>query len=145
MVAIGVPFNCATDEAINPLPLIVAVNTPKGSGPLLTLVITGAGGMSVTVAEAEPFDPVSVTVSVPEAGSEAGAVYRPVALIVPETADHDVALTFVNCWVAPNCRLTDEGLMADTEKRFTVTVVDEDSDVAVTVTVLCAGMTVGAV
>ena len=44
------------------LPVTVAENNPKGSCPLLlTLVITGSGGIKVTVACAVPFGPVADT------------------------------------------------------------------------------------
>ena len=45
----------------------------------------GVGGIRVTMACAVPFGPVADTVSLPEAGMAAGAVYRPAEVTVPET------------------------------------------------------------
>jgi len=64
--------------------------------------IVGAFGSTiVTFAEAEPPEPVTVTVTGFVAGSEAGAVYSPVAVIEPADAAHPVAFAEVNCCVAP--------------------------------------------
>ena len=55
--------------------------------------------MSVTVALAEPFGPVAVTVKVGDAGIAFGAVYKPEELIVPAVAVQPVAPEEVNCWL----------------------------------------------
>src|SRR5581483_244928 len=67
-VVSGEPFRLAIEVARNPVPVMVVENTPSGSGLVPMPVITGAGGLSFTVAEAEPPGPVAVTVSVPDAG-----------------------------------------------------------------------------
>jgi hypothetical protein len=72
------------DEDVKPVPVTVVEKMPSGSWPPdPTLVITGVGGISVTVAVAVPFGPVAVTASVPVVDKAAGAVYSPVDVTVP--------------------------------------------------------------
>src|ERR1035438_8530961 len=71
----GDPFSRATEVARKPEPVTVVENKPSGNWPPFpTLVITGAGGISVMVAVAVPFGPVAVTASVPEEVIASGAV-----------------------------------------------------------------------
>ena len=71
----AVPLIEATETAVNPVPVMVVLKTPSGSWPFdPTAVMTGVGGISVTVAVAVPFAPSTVTVSVPHADRVAGAV-----------------------------------------------------------------------
>ena len=61
---------------------------------------TAAGGRfdtSVTVAADDPAALIAVTVSIPDAGIEAGAVYKPAEVTAPETAFQLVAPAAVNC------------------------------------------------
>ena len=84
LVPRAVPFNNATDVETKPLPAIVVPKMPSGNCPFdPTPVTTGMGGIRVTVALAVPFGPVAVTVSVPLADIEAGAVYNPAPLTAP--------------------------------------------------------------
>src|SRR5579863_6495281 len=83
LVPKAVPLSDAIDVAAKPLPVIVVVKMPSGNCPFApTPVMTGVGGISVTVAVAFPFGPVAVTASVPVADMPAGAVYIP-----PEVTD----------------------------------------------------------
>ena len=73
------------------------------------LTLTDTGGNKVTAADAD-FDPsatlVAVTVTACCAATEAGAVYKPVPLIVPAVAVHVTpALPGSFATVAANCRL----------------------------------------
>jgi hypothetical protein len=68
----------------------------------MTVTVAGAitGGTllsRLTVAEDEPAAFIAVTISVPEAGIVAGAVYKPDAVTVPETAVQLVAPGAANC------------------------------------------------
>ena len=84
LVPNAVPFNNTTDVGTKPLPVMVALKMPSGNCPFdPTPVITGMGGISVTVALALPFGPVAVTVSVPLVDIEPGAVYNPAVVTVP--------------------------------------------------------------
>jgi hypothetical protein len=92
------PFSSATEPAVKPEPLTVVENTPKGSGEVpIDEIVGGTLLTSVTVAVDCPLESFAVTVSVPAAGIEAGAVYKPLAVTVPETADQLVAPAAVNC------------------------------------------------
>ncbi len=69
------PLIEATEVFINPEPVIVEEKIPKGSWPEVpAAVMLGAGGWRVIMADAKPPRPVTVTVSLPEAGMAAGAV-----------------------------------------------------------------------
>jgi hypothetical protein len=84
VVPSGVPFKEATDDEVKPVPVMVVVKMPSGNCPFEpTPVITGVGGIKVTVAMAFPFGPVAVTVSVPVEDIAEGAVYRPAVVTVP--------------------------------------------------------------
>ena len=144
-----VPFNDATDVDVKPVPVMVVVKMPSGNCPFEpTLVMTGVGGISVTVAVAVPFGPVAVTVSVPrgrhdrrsgiQAGrSDASRKSRP----------KPVAPAEVNCCVAPRFRETVTGAMVCGFRTCSVTAAEADppGPVAVTVTELDDGMVEGAV
>jgi hypothetical protein len=66
---------------------------------------------SVTAAEADPPGPLAVTVTELDEGMAAGAVNKPLVLIVPALAVQAVAPEEVNCWVAPNFTVADLGLI----------------------------------
>ena len=84
VVPSAVPFNAATDVAAKPLPVMLVVKMPSGNCPFApTPVMTGVGGISVTVAVAIPLGPVAVTASVPVEGMTVGAVYIPAEVTVP--------------------------------------------------------------
>ena len=88
---------------MKPAPVTVVENTPSGSGDVPSDEIVGGTLVtSVTVAVLCPVAFFAVTVSVPAAGITAGAVYKPVAVTVPDTAAQDVAPGAANCWVAPS-------------------------------------------
>jgi hypothetical protein len=71
----GTPFNCATDAAVNPVPVTVVEKTPKGSGDVPREVIAGGTLLtSVIVAALIPAEFEAVRVSVPDAGIDVGAV-----------------------------------------------------------------------
>ena len=56
LVPSAAPFNNTTDVGTKPLPVMVALKMPSGNCPFdPTPVITGMGGISVTVALALPF------------------------------------------------------------------------------------------
>jgi hypothetical protein len=73
-------------------------NTPNGRGDVpIDEIVGGTLLTSVMVAVDCPPEFFAVTVSVPAAGIEVGAVYKPFAVTVPETADQLVAPAAVNC------------------------------------------------
>jgi hypothetical protein len=78
VVPSGVPFNEATDDEVNPVPVMAVVKMPSGNCPFEpTPVIVGVGAtgaISVTVAVALPSGPVAVTASVPVEDIVEGAV-----------------------------------------------------------------------
>jgi len=79
-----------------------------------------AGGtllISVAVAVDCPLEFEAVIVSFPDAGIEAGAVYKPVDDTVPATAVQVVAPAAVNCWVPPS---TITGLFGEITGALTV-------------------------
>ena len=148
VVPSAVPFSNATDFAVKPLPPIVVVKMPNGNCPFEpTLLMTGVGGISVTVAVAVPLGPVAVTASVPVGDMIVGAVYRPAGVIVPYVAAKPVAPVDVNCCVAPRFSETVSGAMDCGFSTCSVTAADADppGPFAVTVTELEGGMTAGAV
>jgi hypothetical protein len=92
------------------VPLTVAVNCCRP--PVATVATAGetetdtfAGPTTVTVADADlvlSAALVAVTVSVP---GVPGAVYMPLAVILPRDADHSTAVLLAPLTVALNCRL----------------------------------------
>src|SRR6185312_6577420 len=72
---------------------------PRFSEAVSGVIVCGA--TRVTVDEAEPLTPVAVIVTLLEAGSVAGAVYKPLVLMVPAVAVQLVAPLDVNCCFAP--------------------------------------------
>lgn len=60
------------------------------------------GACSVTAAEADPPGPVAVTVTALDDGMTAGAVNRPLVLMIPAVVVQLVAPEEVNCCVAPS-------------------------------------------
>ena len=89
---------------------MVVLKMPSGSCPFTpTLVITGVGGISVTVAVADPLGPVAVTASVPVGDSADGAVYIPAGVTAPYVAAQPVAPLEVNCCVPPRFNETVTG------------------------------------
>jgi hypothetical protein len=146
VVPSGVPFSDATDDAMKPVPVIAVEKIPSGNCPLEpTAVITGVGGISVTVAVPFPFGPVAVTVSVPVVGNDAGAVYRPAVVTVPCAAVQAVAPADVNCSVAPRFTETVAGEITCGFSSVTVADADPPGPVAETVAVPEEGMLAGAV
>jgi len=146
VVPSGVPFSSATDDGMKPVPVIAVEKIPSGNCPLEpTAVITGVGGISVTVAVAFPFGPVAVTASVPVVGNDAGAVYRPAVVTVPLVAAQTVAPADVNCCVAPRFTEAVAGEIVCPFASVTAAEADPPGPVAVTVTVLEEGMLEGAV
>src|SRR4051812_49267039 len=110
------PFNFAIDCAVKPVPVTVVEKTPSGRGD--TPVAVTVGGTLVRTAMLAvdwPTELIAVTVSVPDAGITAGAVYRPVAETVPDTVVKLVAPGAVNCWVPPRITLTDTGAITGAE------------------------------
>src|SRR5271165_6934784 len=97
LVTSGVLFSCAVEVARNPLPVSVALKSPRGRGFVLMPVIVGAGGINVTIAVAVPLGPVAETLAVPLAVSVEGAVYKPEELTAPAVALQEVAPAEVNC------------------------------------------------
>ena len=83
--------------------------------PSSTLALVGeidCAETSVTAAVAVPMEPVAEIVTVaPVLGSVAGALYRPLELIVPAVALQYVAPGEVNCCEPPYGTLTDAGEM----------------------------------
>ena len=79
----------------------------------------------VTVAGDDPAAFVAVTVSVPDAGIDEGAVYKPVEVTLPETAVQVVAPGAVNCWVFVSITVTDVGEMAGGMFVSSVTVAED--------------------
>ena len=72
------------------MPVTVVEKTPSGSGDVpIDEIVGGTLLISVTVAVLCPVAFFAVTVSVPAAGITAGAVYKPLAVTVPETAAQD--------------------------------------------------------
>ena len=110
-------------------------------------MITGVGGIRVTVAVAVPLGPVAVTASVPVDDRTVGAVYNPAEVMVPYVAAKLVAPADVNCWVAPRFNEIVRGAMVCGFRTCSVTAAEADppGPVAVTVTELEAGMADGAV
>ena len=108
--------------------------------------MVGVALMTVTTALAEPPGPIAVTVAVPDAGRVAGAVYSPVELTVPAVAVQLVAPAEVNCCMVPRSRLTVAGEMVcgGMGCRVTTALAEPPGPVAVTVTVLEAGIAAGA-
>jgi hypothetical protein len=117
----------AEGAVYRPLPLIVPADAAQEVAPedvnccvAPKATDTVAGEMacaltSDTVAEADPSGPVAVTVTVLADGIVDGAVYRPLALIVPAVAVQEVAPADVNCCVAPKFTDADFGLMVCAE------------------------------
>jgi len=100
----------------------------------------------------------AVTVSVPPAGTAAGAVYKPAAVIEPETALQVTALSLLlplvvveNCCCAPMSTVGLAGLIAETDSVEAMVTVAEPNVVlscwltAFAVTVVLAGKMSGAV
>ena len=106
-----------------------------------------AAAVSTTVAVAEPEVPVAVTTAAVEVVRVAGAVYRPVELMVPKVAVQLVAPAEVNCWVRPAVSETDVGEIACVAALAseTVAVAEPFGPVAVTETEADDGIVVGAV
>ena len=107
-----------------------------------------AAAVSTTVAVAEPEVPVAVTTAAVEVVRVAGAVYRPVELMLPTLAVQLVAPEEMNCWVWPAVSETDVGeivCVAAALVRETVAVAEPFDPVTVTVTVEEDGIVVGAV
>jgi hypothetical protein len=142
------PFSDATEVAMNPLPLTVAVKTPSGICAFVpTAVIAGVGASRVTDAFADPPTPVTVTVSVATAGNAAGAVYKPELLTLPYSAVQAVPPLVVNCCVFPRTTLalTGEIVVGALLTTVTVAVAVPPGPFAVTVAVPEAGSADGAV
>jgi hypothetical protein len=74
-------------------------------------IVCGFRTSSVTAADAEPAGPVAVTDTEPDDGMLAGAVNRPLALMLPAVAVQLVAPEEVNCCVAPSFTVADVGEM----------------------------------
>src|SRR5437899_1649784 len=100
------------------------------------VTVTVTGERSVTAADAD-FDPsatlVAVTVTACCAATEAGAVYKPVALIVPAVAVQvtpalpgSFATVAANCRVCPPYKLADVGVTETDTGGSKVTVADVD-------------------
>ena len=66
---------------------------------------------SLATALAEPEGPVAVMVTLPDDGMVAGAVKKPLVVIVPAVAVHEVAPADVNCCVPPRASETVVGEM----------------------------------
>ena len=81
-----------------------------------------AGGFNVIVAVEEPIALDAVTVSVPDAGIVAGAVYKPEEVTAPTPAVQVVAPGALNCWVPERATDTDEGETTGAEPIGTVMV-----------------------
>ena len=97
MVSATAP-NCACDCAVNPVPVTVVEKIPSGKGDVpIDNTVGGTFVSSVTVAVVWPAAFDAVTVSVPDAGIDAGAVYRPAGVTVPATAVQLVAPADLNC------------------------------------------------
>jgi hypothetical protein len=74
-------------------------------------MVCGFRTCSVTAAEADPPGPFAVTVTELEDAMVDGAVYKPLALMVPADAVQAAAPAEVNCWVAPSLTVADFGEM----------------------------------
>jgi len=74
-------------------------------------IVCGFRTSSVTAAEAEPPGPVAVTITELDGGMLAGAVNRPLELMLPAVVVQLVAPEDVNCCVAPSFTLADVGEM----------------------------------
>ena len=137
---------------------MLAVNcwvAPVSSVALVGLTTTG--GTIVTDTEAELVATawlVAVMVTVAGVGAVAGAVYRPVELIVPHAAPVQPApetlqftpMLAVNCWVAPVSSVALVGLTSTGGSIVTEAEPDlVGSDTLVAVTVTVAGAVAGAV
>jgi hypothetical protein len=72
-------------------------------------IVCGFRTCSVTTAEAEPAGPVAVTVTDFDDGMLAGAVNRPLLLMLPAVAVQLVAPEEVNCCVAPSFTVAEVG------------------------------------
>ena len=96
-------------------------------------------------AEPVPPGPVAETVSVPVAGMDEGALYRPAEVTVPETALHVVTLVAENCCVEPSITVALAGETTSFGTRVTVAVLLPLGPVALTVSVPDAVVTAGAV
>ena len=104
--------------------------------------------VSWTVADAVPDGPVAPIAAEVEVSIVAGAVYRPVELMVPKVAVQLVAPAEVNCWVRPAVSVTDVGEIACVETAaasVTVAVAEPFGPVAVTETEAEDGIVAGAV
>src|SRR5277367_4825330 len=75
---------------------------PSFSETVTGEMVCGFRTCNVTAADADPSGPVAFTVTELETVIVAGAVYSPVALMLPAVALQLVAPEEVNCWVAPN-------------------------------------------
>ena len=153
--------------AVFVVPVTVAVNLWRP--PVATFAEAGetetaTGSTTVTVVEADLLvsaTEVAVTVTVGGIGTEAGAVYRPALVMLPQPELHPdklhvTAVLVVPVTVAVNCCLVPVmtfGLVGEIEIATggnTVTVADADTrgfatDVAVTETVAGLGTAAGAV
>jgi hypothetical protein len=99
-------------------PVTVAVKVLVASW--FTVAVAGlmliATGFTVTVAVPDPCGVAALLAVMVKVPAAAGAVYKPVALIVPAEQDHVTAvlvlpvMAAVNCWVAPWLRVTVAGL-----------------------------------
>ncbi len=124
-VTVAVPLEGIVEGAVySPLELIVPaealqlvppVDVNCWVWPRIKLALLGemTGVVtSVTVAVAVPIEPLAVIVTVaPVLGSVAGALYRPLELIVPAEALQYVAPVAANCCDPPSDTLTVEGEM----------------------------------
>jgi hypothetical protein len=116
--------------------------------PRRTLALAGemdCAPTSVTVALAEPPGPLAVTVTVPDDGIVAGAVYNPFELMLPAVALQLVAPVEVNCCFAPSIMLAVAGEMVCDASNVTVELAEPPRPVAVIVTVEDDGIDAGAV
>jgi hypothetical protein len=106
-----------------------------------------AAAVRVTEAVAFPLGPVAVTVTDVLEGRVAGAVYRPVELIVPALAVQEVAPAEVNCWDCPTATIADVGeiVCGMLVTRLTVARAYPVELITVMVTVEDAGIVEGAV
>lgn len=145
------------------LPVTVALNcwwAPATTLALVGEIVTATGGMMVTVAAADRLESaVEATLTVTWAGdgTEEGAVYRPVEVMVPQalalqplpltlhvTLLFEVPLTVaVNCWCWPVVSVMAVGEIVTPigGTRVTTAVLDfVGSALEVTVTKTCAGL-----
>ena len=72
-------------------------------------IVWGGTGARVTVALADPFAPVAVTITVGDAGIVSGAVNSPDAEMLPALAVQLVAPADVNCNVRPRTTVAEVG------------------------------------